>query len=337
MADISEIAVAAWRLEKWLDNVNVERKMAAKSALRAIKKYLQENNIEAIDLTGAKFDVGLAVSVVNNESDETDEDKLIIREMVKPIIKENGAVIQYGQVILGDEVKQPKANNVIDEAAQDSVVAAAVSIADEIEKPPVADESKEPAPVEPVAELTPPQKEKKNRIPLICIAALQVVTLVLLLLLGRNIVLLKQDAASLVSTKVIENNTVVDMSELEKNVSGLNDKLDGTQAEIDGRLLELDEKITSIASDLERMGLSVDDIADYVETQKEAQEAARREEEERREKYFEYEVKSGDSLYKICTENGIDYTKNIKEILELNGISDANLIIVGQKLILPKE
>ena len=46
MADISEIAVAAWRLEKWLDNVNVERKMAAKSALRAIKKYLQENNIE---------------------------------------------------------------------------------------------------------------------------------------------------------------------------------------------------------------------------------------------------------------------------------------------------
>ena len=337
MADISEIAVAAWRLEKWLDNVNVERKMAAKSALRAIKKYLQENNIEAIDLTGAKFDVGLAVSVVNNESDETDEDKLIIREMVKPIIKENGAVIQYGQVILGDELKQPTATNAIDDAAQHSVVAAAVSIADEIEKPPVADESKEPAPVEPVAELTPPQKEKKNRIPLICIAALQVVTLVLLLLLGRNIVLLKQDAASLVSTKVIENNTVVDMSELEKNVSGLNDKLDGTQAEIDGRLLELDEKITSIASDLERMGLSVDDIADYVETQKEAQEAARREEEERREKYFEYEVKSGDSLYKICTENGIDYTKNIKEILELNGISDANLIIVGQKLILPKE
>ena len=56
---------------------------------------------------------------------------------------------------------------------------------------------------------------------MICIAALQVVTLVLLLLLGRNIVLLKQDAASLVSTKVIENNTVVDMSELEKNVAAV--------------------------------------------------------------------------------------------------------------------
>ena len=91
MADITEIAVASWRLEKWLDNVNVERKMAAKRALRAIKKYLSENNIEIIDLTGAKFDVGLAITVVNNESDETDEDKLVISEMVKPIIKKNGA------------------------------------------------------------------------------------------------------------------------------------------------------------------------------------------------------------------------------------------------------
>ena len=45
MADITEIAVAAWRLEKWLDNVNVERKMAEKSSLRAIKKYLSENGI----------------------------------------------------------------------------------------------------------------------------------------------------------------------------------------------------------------------------------------------------------------------------------------------------
>ena len=39
-ADIKELAVAAWRLEKWLDNLVVDRKMAAKSALRSIKKYI---------------------------------------------------------------------------------------------------------------------------------------------------------------------------------------------------------------------------------------------------------------------------------------------------------
>ena len=39
-ADIKELAVAAWRLEKWLDNLVADRKMAAKSALRSIKKYI---------------------------------------------------------------------------------------------------------------------------------------------------------------------------------------------------------------------------------------------------------------------------------------------------------
>ena len=113
MADITEIAIASWRLEKWLNNVNVERKMAAKSALRAINKYLQENNIEVLDLVGNKFDTGLAVSVVNNESEEKDEEKLTIIEMVKPIILQNGSVIQYGQVVLGDKVKEEKPNEVI--------------------------------------------------------------------------------------------------------------------------------------------------------------------------------------------------------------------------------
>lgn len=103
MSGISEVARACWQLERWLDNVNVERKMAAKSALRTLKKYLEENNVEVIDITGSRFDAGLAVLVENNESDETDEEKLIITRMIRPIIKQNGAVIQPGQVILGDK------------------------------------------------------------------------------------------------------------------------------------------------------------------------------------------------------------------------------------------
>ena len=108
MTDITELAVASWRLEKWLDRVNVERKMAAKSALRTIKKYLHEKEIEVEDLTGERFDVGLAVTVVNNESEEAEEDKLLISEMVRPIVKEKGAVIQYGQVVLNEKIKEEK-------------------------------------------------------------------------------------------------------------------------------------------------------------------------------------------------------------------------------------
>ncbi len=106
MTSMMELATAAWRLEKWLNNLKSERKMAAKSALRIIKKFLEENEIEIEDLTGRKFDVGLAISVINNESNQKTEDNLVISEMIKPIIKEKGTIVQYGQVIVGDKLKE---------------------------------------------------------------------------------------------------------------------------------------------------------------------------------------------------------------------------------------
>lgn len=60
-ADIKELAVAAWCLEKWLDNLVAGRKMAAKSALRSIKKYISASGVEVKDPLGSKFDPGLAV------------------------------------------------------------------------------------------------------------------------------------------------------------------------------------------------------------------------------------------------------------------------------------
>lgn len=104
-ADIKELAVATWRLEKWLDNLNTERKMAARSALRSIKKYIGALGIEIQDPIGAKFDPGLAVEVVNNESDGNDED-LIIIETLSPYIYQNNELIQHARVIIGTVVKE---------------------------------------------------------------------------------------------------------------------------------------------------------------------------------------------------------------------------------------
>ena len=111
--NIAELAVAAWRLERWLDNLVAERKMAAKSSLRSIKKFLEASNIEIVDPVGTKFDPGLAIEVINNEAADIDESELIIIETSAPIIKQNGAVIQYGRVILGTSVKEQKANSEI--------------------------------------------------------------------------------------------------------------------------------------------------------------------------------------------------------------------------------
>ena len=119
-ADIKELAVATWRLEKWLDNLNFDRKMAAKSALRSIKKYIAASAIEVVDPIGSKFDPGLAIEVVNNEAPEKPEEDLIIIETLAPYVYQNGELIQHARVIIGTLVKEAKKSNelIIEEAAQ---------------------------------------------------------------------------------------------------------------------------------------------------------------------------------------------------------------------------
>ena len=109
-ADIKELAVAAWRLEKWLDNLVADRKMAAKSALRSIKKYISASGVEVKDPLGSKFDPGLAVEVVNNEDEDADENELIIVETLAPYVYQNGELVQHARVIIGTAVKEAKTN-----------------------------------------------------------------------------------------------------------------------------------------------------------------------------------------------------------------------------------
>lgn len=119
MADIKELAISYWRMNKWLINANVERKMAASSALRSIKKYLDANGVEVLDLTGQKFDSGLAVDVINNDIPEgANDENALISEMIKPIIMQNGSVIQFGQVSVGLTVKKQAKNNPVKEVAE---------------------------------------------------------------------------------------------------------------------------------------------------------------------------------------------------------------------------
>ena len=114
-ADIKELAIATWRLERWLDNLNSDRKMAAKSALRSIKRYISASGIEVVDPIGSKFDPGLAVEVVNNEADDLDEESLIIIETLAPYVYQNGELISHARVIIGGAVRETKANNEIPE------------------------------------------------------------------------------------------------------------------------------------------------------------------------------------------------------------------------------
>lgn len=315
MADITEIAVASWRLEKWLDNVNVERKMAAKSALRAIKKYLSENNIEIIDLTGAKFDVGLAITVVNNESDETDEDKLVISEMVKPIIKENGSVIQYGQVILGDEVKKPKENNVVEAAPPPEVAEVekkVVEIAEVISTTPENIQSENVA-----KEIVESKEDKKtnDRSKLgFCIVGLLIILIAITWMLFVKV----GNVMSLNEQLIAEHRE--NTSEVSENVS---DDLTGVEdalKDIDGRLGMIENDISAL---LEKYTIIEEGVAKQVITEPKVD-------------YIVYIVQPGDTLFEICQQHGIDFYANRALILRMNYMDAPDVLKIGQKLLLPE-
>lgn len=110
-ADLKELAVAAWRLERWLENLNSDRKMAAKSALRSIKKFIAASGVDVQDPVGSKFDPGLAVEVVNNEDGSAAEEDLIIIETLAPYVYQDGKLIQHARVIIGTAVKKSRPNN----------------------------------------------------------------------------------------------------------------------------------------------------------------------------------------------------------------------------------
>lgn len=129
--DIKELAIASWRLEKWLENLNSDRKMAAKSALRSIKKYISASGIEVVDPIGSKFDPGLAVEVINNEAEGANEDELIIIETVAPYVYQDGKLVQYARVIIGTDVKAVKSNNTKAEESSDPVDGSPLKILDQ--------------------------------------------------------------------------------------------------------------------------------------------------------------------------------------------------------------
>ena len=133
-ADIKELAVAAWRLEKWLDNLHADRKMAAKSALRSIKKYISASGVEVVDPVGSKFDPGLAVEVISNEAEGTPEDQLIISETISPYIYENGELIQHARVIIGTGVKEAKGNYEIVATESEAPAVESAASADDVDE-----------------------------------------------------------------------------------------------------------------------------------------------------------------------------------------------------------
>ena len=98
-----ELAIESWRLEHWLAGLPPE-KVASKlrHIARRLQKFLTERELAALDLTGQKYEPGMAVEVLEVVPDENPRagGKLIV-EMVAPIVLWRGRVVRHGQVVVG--------------------------------------------------------------------------------------------------------------------------------------------------------------------------------------------------------------------------------------------
>ncbi len=102
MENLTKVANATWMLKKWMNENEVPKRIKFKKALLELETFLNDNDVEIVDLRGKEYDSGLNCHVMN-ETFEEEADSHIIAEMVQPIVYQAGKLIQYGKVLLEDK------------------------------------------------------------------------------------------------------------------------------------------------------------------------------------------------------------------------------------------
>ncbi|HJR09482.1 MAG TPA: hypothetical protein VJ842_19630 [Pyrinomonadaceae bacterium] len=102
LASLVELAIEAWRLEQWIAAMPPEKTASkVRHVARRLQKFLSERELSALDLTGQKYEPGMAVEVLEAfADDDVRGDEKLITEMVAPIILWRGRVVRHGQVVV---------------------------------------------------------------------------------------------------------------------------------------------------------------------------------------------------------------------------------------------
>jgi len=100
--DIIELTKAYWRLKRWVDKVDIDKKQSAYSSLRKIEKYISDQGIQLITYDGQPYDIGLPVTNTD-EDDFYNCDGAIIEQTIEPVIIRDNKIVNYGKVTLKKE------------------------------------------------------------------------------------------------------------------------------------------------------------------------------------------------------------------------------------------
>jgi hypothetical protein len=102
LSSLAELAVECWRLERWAAAFGPDAPVSpARHVARRLGKFLGERELSVLDLTGRRYEPGLAVEVVDVSRDEgAHAGTEVVEEMLSPIVLWRGTVVRHGQVVV---------------------------------------------------------------------------------------------------------------------------------------------------------------------------------------------------------------------------------------------
>ena len=104
---LASLAIESWRLSKSFERLIIksdpmeQRKYKSKLSWfnKKLNETLEEAHLKFINLENQKYDTGAAVTAINLDDFQPDED-LEIDQMIEPIVMSNEGVLRAGTVVL---------------------------------------------------------------------------------------------------------------------------------------------------------------------------------------------------------------------------------------------
>src|SRR3954465_480675 len=87
------LAAETWRAMRELERMREQgTAIGLRYSLRKIRAALEEAGIAYLDLTGKRYDSGMAIDIIDVEGEDSKSAELVIKEMMAPVILLNGTL-----------------------------------------------------------------------------------------------------------------------------------------------------------------------------------------------------------------------------------------------------
>lgn len=113
LTSLADLAIEYWRLDRWLSGFESHQAtIVGRHVARRLDRFLKEQEIAVLDVTGQPYEPGLAVEIIDTiADDDTPDGTGIIDETVTPVVLWKGLVIRQGQVVTRRRILRPPSHH----------------------------------------------------------------------------------------------------------------------------------------------------------------------------------------------------------------------------------